>query len=505
MTNRGATPRAQDSVELSVPRGFQLPPIDVAGVIGGPVVESLHGVDDYVDTADNRLAAWGVRAFHRTGVGWLVELPAATVINANGTVVDDRPGGSRRQVVPVDGAASEVPSRVVDLTASFHRGAPLTRRTRVGLTRQVATFGPAATVSLERYRVRDDGREMRFERVRVWGASAVATTQIVAQLRATGAGDPEPDIAAPLGRIDTNHRLRPSPIGADASGASLVRVGLASPTVGVITRWPSLLRNSDPQAVHEVRRDLRRLRSALRTFALLDRTGQMLALRASLRPVGRLLGPVRDLEVLAAQLDELEHDVAPSEVEVVNRLAQRARAHRAAALQRSIGHLRQASVVETFDDLVRLQASLDLRGRADKRARKVVLRLLAPAWQRLWKREAQLGPDPTLEEVHRLRLAVRDFGMGLTMAAPVLPGSLSALNVRVSDLSAALGDERDIASSCAWLRRIAPDASAREAFVAGQLLVVTTDMGLDARDAWRRDLLSLATSDQREAFDNLLG
>jgi len=66
---------------------------------------------------------------------------------------------------------------------------------------------------------------------------------------------------------------------------------------------PGAIRDLDPEFVHDLRVATRRARSASRLFGFIIDPDQLRTLRGELRWIARLLGGVRDLDVLAARLE----------------------------------------------------------------------------------------------------------------------------------------------------------------------------------------------------------
>ena len=87
-----------------------------------------------------------------------------------------------------------------------------------------------------------------------------------------------------------------------ATALDVIRSAIAVSTVRLTSSDPVVRAGEDPEGVHKARVAARRLRSDLRTFRpYLDRDWAD-ALRDEIGWLGRLLGPVRDAEVLAARL-----------------------------------------------------------------------------------------------------------------------------------------------------------------------------------------------------------
>ena len=235
----------------------------------------MHIVDDQVDTEDLALARWGALLTHRTGVGWVVSIPEGRAWPLDTT-----------RVHVVDGQRDVVPERVLAITAPFHRGRPLNRRVRLGLSETTHQFGPELSVVVTRFRVQRGPQEERFERVTVsetGDSGASVLTPVVDRLRLAGAGAPVNEHRASLafgvpsptfgavadgfrpGVFESTTDLKPEieipAISAEASGSELVTAALASSTNQLLVRLPEVLAGGDEAAIHDVRAVVRRMRS----------------------------------------------------------------------------------------------------------------------------------------------------------------------------------------------------------------------------------------------------
>ena len=88
-------------IKLGAAPGFHLPALDgvLEGVSADPADEKrLETV--YHDTADLRLARWGVSLRHRAGEGWTVKLPGSE---------EPSDGGLAREEIEFEGPRTRVP------------------------------------------------------------------------------------------------------------------------------------------------------------------------------------------------------------------------------------------------------------------------------------------------------------------------------------------------------------------------------------------------------------
>ncbi len=131
----------------------------------------------------------------------------------------------------------------------------------------------------------------------------------------------------------------------------------ASAQVSAIRTTVALAREGDPEAVHDARVAVRRLRSTLRTFRPLLERATVDPVRADLQWLGTALGRVRDAQVLSDRLIAAVH-AEPVEL-VVGPVAARIRsslaadtAHALEQLARDLDDPRFARVLSALDHLV---------------------------------------------------------------------------------------------------------------------------------------------------------
>jgi CHAD domain-containing protein len=192
---------------------------------------------------------------------------------------------------------------------------------------------------------------------------------------------------------------------------------------------------TDPEALHDLRTTVRRLRSLLRPLRGLPGVEQ---LETAASAVGDLSTPLRDREVLAAYL--LEHDQPAA---AHRRLAQMAEAYPAVAASPELAQL--LMILDAFPRFLRAaqrQGLLKgLRIRIEKR--------LAKQWKKLDK----ALHDPAHDR-HRLRLLIKRVRYGIE-AYPELDRLPKAAMPRLKSAQGALGDWHDCWQ---WLARAEEEA-----------------------------------------------
>jgi CHAD domain-containing protein len=192
---------------------------------------------------------------------------------------------------------------------------------------------------------------------------------------------------------------------------------------------------TDPEALHELRTTVRRLRSLLRPLRGLPGVEQ---LEVAASRVGDLTTPLRDREVLAAYL--LEHDQPEA---AQRRMAQMAKAYPAVAASPELAQL--LMILDAFPRFLRASQRQGLLKGLGQRIEK----RLAKQWKKL----DQALHDPAHDR-HRLRLLIKRVRYGIE-AYPELDRLPKPALPRLKSAQAALGDWHDCWQ---WLARAEQEA-----------------------------------------------
>lgn len=196
-----------------------------------------------------------------------------------------------------------------------------------------------------------------------------------------------------------------------------------------------LSQRTDPEALHDLRTTVRRLRSLLRPLRGLPGVEQ---LEAAASRVGDLTTPLRDREVLAAYL--LEHDQPQA---AQRRMVQMAEAYPAVAISPEVTQL--LMILDAFPRFLRAAQREGLL----KGLRKHIEKRLGKQWQKL---DAALH-DPAHDR-HRLRLLIKRVRYGIE-AYPELDRLPKPAAPRLKAAQGALGDWHDCWQ---WLARAEHEA-----------------------------------------------
>ncbi|WP_433766915.1 CHAD domain-containing protein [Pseudomonas putida] len=205
--------------------------------------------------------------------------------------------------------------------------------------------------------------------------------------------------------------------------------------VRVLACQARLSARTDPEALHDLRTTVRRLRSLLRPLRGLPGVEQ---LEAAASGVGDLTTPLRDREVLAAWL--LEHG-QPQAAQW--RMAQMAEAYPAVATSTELGQL--LMILDAFPRFLRAAQRQGLLKGLGKRISKRL--------GKQWKKLDQALHDPAHDR-HRLRLLIKRVRYGIE-AYPELDRLPRAAMPRLKSAQSALGDWHDCLQ---WLARAEQEA-----------------------------------------------
>lgn len=275
-----------------VDEDFVLPPLDalVPGTSAHSAdpdttdtTDTVDIVNEFYDTADRDLEAFGVQLVRRSGdddTGWRVTV---------------RLGDDRQALQwPI---TDSVPDEATAVLTGVRLGEPLEKVATVHTVRR-------------RYRVRD--AEFADDYVRAWSeekllawreveVSAGAPKQLVRALRKAGARVPRRDSKL--------HHLLPPPYRAQPSSKAVrALAGYVGEQVDAIVAGDiGLRRGRDP--IHDTRVATRRLRSTLRVFATLLDQSAVGNLDDELKWFAALLGDVRDSQVQQRRFAEALDDV----------------------------------------------------------------------------------------------------------------------------------------------------------------------------------------------------
>jgi CHAD domain-containing protein len=442
--------------------------VELPGWAGLAGVESLVGPEEqtleavYYDTEDLRLAQAGVTLRRRRGgddAGWHLKLPVSE--DSRDEVRVSGPRAARRRTPPAE---------LVELTRA------LTRRVALGPVAELVT-------RRRRWRLADDDGQVLVEVVddhvsaHTLGASTSGMSWREVEVELGGHGDPDlldrveqRLLEAGIRRSDARSKLArllgdrlPEPVSVPRVGrkATLGEVVLAYlREQAEAIRWgdPSV-RQDAPDAVHQMRVALRRMRSALQAYGrVVDRSASR-ELTTELRWLAGVLGDARDLEVLnerfTSAVEALPDELAVGPVQA--RLTRYFARRETDARTTVIAALDSDRYLELLAAVDRLLADPPLTRRAGGKARRELPALIGRTYRRVDRHVRDADRLSGVErdiEWHEARKASKRLRYATEAAAPVLGAPAQQLVKRVKKVQELLGDHQDAVVAQPVLREI---------------------------------------------------
>lgn len=485
------------------------------GTDGSPWAEGQvaehHLEATYLDTAELDLAAAGLTLRRRTGgedAGWHLKVPMAD--------------GSRSEVrLDLAGDDDAVPAELLAMTFARTLGRPLVPVARVQTHRVVRRLVDATgrvlvevaddRVTARRLHPSDASGEVvgaatawREVEVEVVDGPRDLLAAADPALRACGLrpAATASKLARTLALEEGSAPVRPEVrgTGRTSSSASAADVVLAHVTAQVeqIRSQDLPVRLDAPGAVHAMRVATRRLRSSLTTFGPVVRRSATRPLARELRWLARVLGTVRDAEVLRDRVDTAvgqDDDAARLRTTVADEVGGRLeQAYRTAheALVAELGSERYRALLVALDALV---TQPPFKDRAARPARRVLPGLVADSYAevRSAMRVAREHPDASGREaaLHDARKAAKRARYAAEAVAVVSGKDAKAFAAAMEGVQEALGEHLDAVNAGVRLRELAEGASSPSAaFTLGRLHAweeLRAQRSLtDVDDAWAR-------------------
>lgn len=457
----------EEERKYEVSGGFVLPDLSECAPEGGRLIvrppQKLRAT--YYDTTDLRLARHGASLRYRRGDDepWTVKLPT------------DAPGV--RNEISMSGPASTPPDRLLELVTVYTRGAPVAPVTVLATVRHayqlcdrddrvaVEVVDDAVSVS-EGRRVVLKFREIEAERK---AGRAKLLDRVEATLRDAGAvaGEFTPKHVRALGlpaMQAPDWPAAPTRLPKRPTAADVVTLAVQRDIARIVAHDPLVrLRatiGADDTAVHQMRVGCRRLRSDLRTFAILVNREWAVHLRTELGWLAAALGAARDAEVLRARLRQTaaaDPLAALDEVAVARIDADLAVRHED-ALQALDKVMCEERYHRLLDSLLAAAVQPRLSNKATEPADVALPALVGRPWRRFafggngLEGAGQLAPDAPDDTWHNVRIHGKRARYAVEAVAGVLGGEANALARALADVQELLGEHQDAAVAAdTWL------------------------------------------------------
>ena len=447
---------AEHERKLEAPEGFELPDL------GGSPLEPRVFTSVYHDTADGSLARAGITLRRRTERGrsvWQLKLPVA-----DARLELEQPGGP-----------AEPPDELARLLAAHLRRGPVTPVAELRTRRHgalVARNGTTAEVTIDEVavmdalRVRDEFVEIEIE---LRSGDPKRLDEIAGEVAVAGAHPTNgaPKLFRVLGlRRDRERRPR-DPFDA-------LRTLLLRQLHEILAHDPGTRVGKDPESLHDMRVAVRRSRALLRAGRALIATDTD-ALTSELRWLGKVLGAVRDLDVLIERLHAEAASLDPADRTAASRLLRALGRERTRARRTLLNALDGARYLALLDSFEAALAALE-PGTAGATLDALARRQLG----KLDRAVRALGPDPADAELHELRKLGKRARYAFELA-----GRNRAVR-RAQELQDVLGEHQDAVVAEARLRSLAANAPGPQALAAGLLVEGERRRREHARATWRK-------------------
>ncbi len=489
--------------KFSVDITFELPGL-------GDVSEAVDALPElllqaaYFDTPDLGLWRQGITVRHRTGEGpdsglWTAKLP----IPGDGPTLD-------RTELSWPGSRDQPPEALkaallgVVRHSAFEVMAELTTRRR-RLALRDGTGTSLAEIDDDHVTVVVDGQERgTFRQIEVeLGPDGDPLLGPVTDRLARAGARPsnEPKLARALAVIVVLESKHDTDLDDRARMGDVVRARIADGLHRMLDHDVRLrLDPDDPpvHSIHQARVATRRLRSDLLLLGAVVDPAWVTEVRGDLKWMGQVLGAVRDADVLGLELEAAGGRPA-SEVpldrdgldELRARLLAQRRA-RADVLRQALASDRYLGVLDRLEAAVRHLPAIGSgskvighRSPADRRARKVLPRLVAKRWRALDRAVGTGGRHPTDPQLHRMRIRSKQLRYAAETAEPVIGGRARRLALAAEDAQGILGDLHDTVAAQEWLATNARTASGPAAFTAGVLAADQVRRREELRHQWQ--------------------
>ncbi|OZM75110.1 metal-chelation protein CHAD [Amycolatopsis antarctica] len=260
----------------------------------------------------------------------------------------------------------------------------------------------------------------------------------------------------------------------------------------ILAHEPGTRAGTDPEELHQFRVATRRLRSVLKqSGAQLGPTA--VTVRSELSWLGGALGEVRDHDVLIEALratvaDFEDEDQQAARALVAVFIAERGKAKR--RLNRSLTGRRYDSLLQSIAQLARTpDIEPDAGTVAGREERAPLVDSVRKPYRKLGKAVAKLGPNPSDEQLHKVRIRGKRLRYAAELARSAARKKdakrLKAVVRSAKSLQSVLGDHQDAVVAADRMRELSrTQGDAAIGFIAGRIAEREQVRRNRARAAW---------------------
>jgi CHAD domain-containing protein len=272
--------------------------------------------------------------------------------------------------------------------------------------------------------------------------------------------------------------------------ADVVHEAIARSYARLVANEPGLWLGRDPEAVHQARVAVRRLRSDLRTFEDFLDSDWSEQLRAELKWLGAELGIVRDQEVMRDRLRDLTHKLPHAEGDAARRVIRRLDADREGARRDLLAMLGEPRYAQLRHSLDRAAQQPHCTYDAKQHARQALAPVVRARYKKLERDVKRLSKDPPDEALHAVRIRAKRCRYACEASVPAFGKAATRLADALAGVQDVLGEHQDAVVAIAWLNKTAHECSPAEAFAVGMLAQLERDAARKSREAfpatWKR-------------------
>jgi CHAD domain-containing protein len=440
----------ETEIKYEAGAGVPLPAFDVLPQVAGTRQAATEQLDaEYFDTADLHLIRAGITLRRRRGghdAGWHLKLPAGP--------------HTRREIrLPLGRSRTRVPDELGRLVRVHTRGGELRSVAMISTSRQRQLLLDGSGHSLAEV-ASDDvtaratvgaARESQWHEVEVeltgGGQDVLAAADRLLRRAGLNRSGQSAKLARALG-LPPPPADEPPP-GASATAGQVLQAYLGA-QLAVLKTLDPMVRGSEPDAVHQMRTTVRRLRSTLQVFAQFFADSVAAGSAADeLRWLGAVLGEARDAEVLAKHLAERagqlpdELMVGPVMARVLSHFA-RIGAEAQAGVLAALDSPRYFALLDRLDELT---AEPPQAGLAARPATDTLPAAVRKAYRTTSRRMKQARRAPAGEDrdnaLHRARKAAKRARYAAEAVAPAFGQQASSFAMQMKRLQSVLGDHQD--------------------------------------------------------------
>jgi len=268
--------------------------------------------------------------------------------------------------------------------------------------------------------------------------------------------------------------------------ARVVQTAISESYRKLLAHEAGLFDGEDAEAIHQARVATRRLRSDLRTFEPFLDERWATSLRGELRWLTAELGGVRDVDVMRARLREHAERLPPADADAARLVLCRLDGDREAAHATLMYSLRSPRYIHIRSELGAAAVHPELSPRAHKAGPGALARVVRGRWRKLQKGVGRLGPRPSDEALHAVRILAKRTRYATEAVAPAFGKRARRFAKACEEVQNVLGEQHDAVVAERWLAKAAHESPPDSAYALGRLAQLEHDAALAAHDEFRR-------------------